>query len=89
MRAVGAINDLPVTGRGSVNGGFNVEGKPPFNPGDAPVAEFRQVTPGYFESIGISVIRGRTLNDADLSKKPETCLSTKRSPNPLSATRIQ
>ena len=74
VRAVGAINDLPVTGRGSVNGGFNVEGKPPFNPGDAPVAEFRQVTPGYFESIGIPVIRGRTLNDADLSKKPENVL---------------
>ena len=74
VRAVGAINDLPVTGRGSVNGGFNVEGKPPFNPGDAPVAEFRQITPGYFESIGIPVIRGRTLNDADLSKKPENVL---------------
>ena len=71
VREVGAINDLPVTGRGSVNGGFTVEGKPPFNPGEAPVAEFRQVTPGYFESIGIPVIRGRALNDADLSKKPE------------------
>ncbi|HLF85316.1 MAG TPA: ABC transporter permease [Blastocatellia bacterium] len=71
VQFVGAINDLPVTGRGSVNGGFNVEGKPPFNPGEAPVAEFRQVTPGYFESIGIPVLRGRTLNDADLSKKPE------------------
>ena len=71
VQSVGAINDLPVTGRGSVNGGFQIEGKPPFNPGDAPVAEFRQVTPGYFESIGIPVIRGRTLNDGDLSKKPE------------------
>ena len=71
VQFVGAINDLPVTGRGSVNGGFDVEGKPPFNPGEAPVAEFRQVTPGYFESIGIPVLRGRTLNDADLSKKPE------------------
>ena len=71
VQAVGAINNLPVTGRSSVNGGFNVEGKPPFNPGEAPVAEFRQVTPGYFESIGIPVLRGRTLTDTDLSKKPE------------------
>jgi putative ABC transport system permease protein len=71
VQAVGAINDLPVTGRGSVNGSFNVEGKPPFTPGEAPVAEFRQVTPGYFESIGIPVLRGRTLNEGDLSKKPE------------------
>ena len=71
VEAVGAINDLPITGRSSINGGFSVEGKPPFNPGEAPVAEFRQVTPGYFESIGIPVLKGRTLGDSDLSKKPE------------------
>jgi putative ABC transport system permease protein len=71
VQSVGAINDLPVTGRGSVNGGFDVEGNPPFNPGDAPVAEFRQVTPGYFESIGIPVLKGRSLSEADFSKKPE------------------
>ena len=71
VEAVGAINDLPITGRSSINGGFSVEGKPPFNPGEAPVAEFRQVTPGYFESIGIPVLKGRTLDDSDLSKKPE------------------
>jgi putative ABC transport system permease protein len=74
VREVGAINTLPVTGRGGTNGDFNVEGKPPFNPGEEPVAEFCLVTPGYFESIGIPVIRGRTLNDADLSKKPEYVL---------------
>jgi putative ABC transport system permease protein len=74
VRAVGAINSLPVTGRGGTNGDFNVEGKPPFNPGEEPVAEFCLVTPGYFESIGIPVIRGRTLTDADLTKKPEYAL---------------
>jgi putative ABC transport system permease protein len=71
VQAVGAINDLPVTGQGSVNGSFSVEGKPPFNPGEEPVAEFRQVTPGYFEALGIPVIKGRTLDESDLSKKPE------------------
>jgi putative ABC transport system permease protein len=71
VREVGAINTLPVTGRGGTNGDFNVEGKPPFNRGEEPVAEFCLVTPGYFEAIGIPVIRGRTLTNADLSKKPE------------------
>jgi len=71
VQAVGAINDLPLTGRGSVNGGFNIEGQPPFSPGDEPVAEFRQVTPGFFESIGIPLLHGRTLNELDASKKPE------------------
>jgi predicted permease len=71
VQSVGAINNLPVTGRSSINGGFRVEGKPPYNPGEAPVAEFRQVSAGYFESIGIPVLRGRALDDRDLSKKPE------------------
>jgi putative ABC transport system permease protein len=74
VQAVGAINDLPVTGRGSVNGSFSVEGKPPFNPGEEPVTEFRQVTPGYFEALGIPVIAGRTFNESDLSKKPENLI---------------
>jgi putative ABC transport system permease protein len=71
VQNVGAINDLPVTGRSSINGGFSIEGKPTSNPGEGPVAEFRQVTTGYFESIGIPIIRGRILNEGDLSKKPE------------------
>jgi len=71
VQSVGAINDLPLTGRGSVNGGFNIEGQPPFSPGDEPVAEFRQVTPGFFEAIGIPLLRGRTLNELDATKKPE------------------
>ena len=74
VQAVGAINDLPVTGSGSVNGDFNIEGRPPYNPGEEPVAEFRQVTPDYFRAIGIPLLRGRALTDADLSKTPENVL---------------
>jgi len=72
VQSIGAINDLPVTGRSSVNGDFTIEGQPPSNPGAGRVAEFRQVTTGYFESIGIPVIRGRVLNDTDLSRTPES-----------------
>jgi predicted permease len=71
VKSVGAINDLPVTGRSSVNGDFTIEGKPQPNPGEGPVAEFRQVTTGYFESIGIPIVRGRVLDDTDLSRTPE------------------
>jgi putative ABC transport system permease protein len=74
VREVGAINALPLTGRGGTNGDFYVEGKPPFNQGEEPVAEFVQVTPRYFEAMGIPLIKGRTFNDTDLSKKPENVL---------------
>ncbi|HTG13661.1 MAG TPA: ABC transporter permease, partial [Blastocatellia bacterium] len=74
VQAVGAINDLPVTGSGSVNGSFNIEGRPPYSPGEEPVAEFRLVTPDYFRAIGIPLLRGRALTDADLSRTPENVL---------------
>ena len=74
VQAVGAINDLPVAGNSSVNGGFSIEGKPPFNPGEEPVAEFRLATPDYFKAIGIPIIRGRSLTEADSSRTPENVL---------------
>jgi putative ABC transport system permease protein len=65
VEAVGAINDLPVTGRSSVNGGFSIVGQPPWEPGKTPVAEYRTVTNDYFRALGVPVIKGRTFNDAD------------------------
>jgi putative ABC transport system permease protein len=65
VRAVGAINDLPVRGQGSVNGDFNIEGRPRYKSGEAPVAEYRLVTPSYFDAIGISLLKGRVFNETD------------------------
>jgi putative ABC transport system permease protein len=65
VQAVGAINDLPVRGNGSVNGDFNIEGRPKYKSGEAPVAEYRLVTPAYFRAIGIPLLQGRVFNDSD------------------------
>ena len=65
VQAVGAINDLPVTGQGSVNGDFNIEGRPKYKSGEAPVAEFRLITPNYFRAIGIPLLKGRTFTERD------------------------
>jgi putative ABC transport system permease protein len=65
VEAVGAINDLPITGRSSVNGDFNIVGQPPWEPGKAPVAEFRTVTNDYFRALGVPLIKGRVFNDSD------------------------
>jgi putative ABC transport system permease protein len=65
VQAVGAINDLPVAGSGSVNGDFNIEGRPKYRSGEAPVAEFRLITPDYFRAIGIPLLRGRAFNEVD------------------------
>jgi putative ABC transport system permease protein len=65
VQAVGAINDLPVSGQGSVNGDFNIEGRPKFKSGEAPVAEYRLITPNYFRAIGIPLLQGRVFTDSD------------------------
>jgi putative ABC transport system permease protein len=74
VQAVGAINDLPVAGRGSVNGDFNIEGRPKFKSGEAPVAEYRLVTPSYFRAIGISLLKGRVFNDSDDARQQVSIL---------------
>jgi putative ABC transport system permease protein len=65
VEAVGAINDLPVAGQGSVNGDFNIEGRSKYRSGEAPVAEFRLITSDYFRAIGIPLLKGRAFSEAD------------------------
>ena len=65
VEAVGAISDLPITGRSNINGGFSIVGQPPWERGKEPVAEFRFVTNDYFRALGVPLIKGRTFNDGD------------------------
>lgn len=69
VESVGAINDLPVRGNGSVNGDFNIEGRPKYKSGEAPVAEYRLISPEYFNAIGIPILKGRVFTEAD---KPQS-----------------
>jgi putative ABC transport system permease protein len=69
VQAVGAINDLPVSGQGSVNGDFNIEGRPKYKSGEAPVAEYRLITPNYFRAIGIQLLKGRAFTENDKAQK--------------------
>lgn len=63
VEAAGVINYLPLQSFG-FNGGVTPEGQV-YPKGQAPIAEFRFVTPGYFEALGIPLLRGRTLTGAD------------------------
>jgi predicted permease len=56
---VAAVNGLPL------DGGLNAGGKPANRPGPRQNVEYRAITPGYFRTLGISVLSGRdvTAND--------------------------
>jgi len=60
----GVINNLPLGGSGS-NGDFEIEGHAPFPQGQEPIAEKYVTSPGYFQAMGISLLKGRFFTESD------------------------
>jgi predicted permease len=65
----GVVTALPLEG-GSNLDRFFVEGQAPIPRGSEPAAAVPAVTPGYFDAIGIPLLRGRYLQKEDVSGKP-------------------
>ena len=64
VRAAGAINHLPIGG--DVWGGpYTIEDRPPSRPGESPSGTYRAVMPGYFATMRIPILRGRSIAAAD------------------------
>jgi predicted permease len=61
VRSVGAAQVLPLRG-GGYNLGMRIEEQPDLK---NLTTEYRVVTPGYLESIGMTIRQGRTITDAD------------------------
>ena len=64
VRAAGAVADLPVADGWSV-WSILIDGAPMTSVGAAPSAMREQVTPGYFEALGIRVDHGRAFTESD------------------------
>lgn len=63
VRSAGAALKLPLTGTG-YSAGLRVEGRT-FGPNEAPDVCWRAVTPGYFRTLDIPLLRGRPFGDGD------------------------
>ena len=57
VQSVGAINMLPIAATG-MNGQVQLRDRP-LSRDEAPIAEFRVVTPGYLQTMGITLLAGR------------------------------
>jgi predicted permease len=64
VTSASAINHLPLAGD-SWGEPFSVEGQPPRRPGERPTADYRIVLPGYFETMGRPLVRGRDFDLRD------------------------
>lgn len=66
VTAVGIVNHLPLGGA-RINGRFEIEGR---SADDGGYADYRVVNGGYFEAMGIPLIRGRSFDERDHADAP-------------------
>jgi len=65
VRGVAVSNDLPLEGDDTTTGVGTAEGRPPFERGHQPLIGVHAVNAGYFQSMGIPLLRGRELSETD------------------------
>ena len=68
VNRVGVTSNLPFIGGNQTS--FSIAGRPVPEPGEFPNAEYAQVTPGYFGTIGMRLLTGRLLDDRDQPDAP-------------------
>ena len=66
--------NLPLDPRGQAEFGFSLEGGDAFPPGQSPKAEMVFATPGYLDTVGIPLLRGRNLGWSDVKSAPHVVL---------------
>jgi len=66
VKSAGLISHLPLEQWGT-NGNFTIVGRPvPQEISQAPFAEWRIASSGYFKTLGIPIVRGRDFSDSDV-----------------------
>ncbi len=69
VSSAGAINHLPLAGD-LWDRSFQIEGRPEPRPGESPVAIYRIVMPGYFETMQLPLRSGRLITARDDARTP-------------------
>ena len=79
LRAVPGVREASVSTGMPVEGtyfgmAFNVVGQPQAVAGNQNNAAFTMVTPEYFQTFGIQLVRGRSLNEQDAARSPRVAM---------------
>src|SRR4029079_12256644 len=73
VTAAGAVLSLPLTGAQESTDLF-IEGRPKLEAGQRPNADYTIVTPGFFETLRIPLLRGRQFTDRDSRDAPNVII---------------
>jgi putative ABC transport system permease protein len=69
VKSIGAINLLPFGGGGG-DRSFLIEGQVLAKGDPGPDEQVRFITPGYFKTLEIPLLKGRDIDDRDVSNAP-------------------
>jgi putative ABC transport system permease protein len=72
ISSVGAATGLPMRGR--IRFSFSVVGRPAVPGSQQPSADFRTVSPDYFRTMGIPLLRGRGFTSGDDARAPSVVI---------------
>jgi putative ABC transport system permease protein len=64
VTGAGMVSNLPMSGEENIEG-LIIEGKPRPKPEDIALGDYRQATPGYFETMGVPLVSGRLFTEGD------------------------
>lgn len=64
VQSAGAVSSLPLSG-GGTDSDFAIEGRPPVEPDHPQVAWYNSVTPDYFRTMGIRLLKGHEFTESD------------------------
>ncbi len=69
VTSAGAVRMLPLS-RTIGDWSITIEGRPLASPGENPNADYQSATPGYFKTMGTTLLKGRLLTTADREESP-------------------
>jgi putative ABC transport system permease protein len=74
VRSVAGAGTFPLNEGGGFTAGVRIQGQPEVDPARLPRAQINAVTPGYFQTVGIPLIRGRLIDDRDLAGREQVAV---------------